>query len=108
MTITRSIKPVGGNDITFSLPQIEKFNLENGLTVYLVKKDNLPVLNINLILDAGTKYDPTGKKGLVNLHPFPGQDADVDFGFGVEKAHTEKSLAVILDLHEFAVCWLMR
>ena len=36
------------------------------------------------------------------------EQADVDFGFGIEKADAEKPLAMVLDLHQFAVAasWL--
>jgi zinc protease len=65
--INRAIKPVPSDDITFHLPAFEKFDLENGLKVFFVKRSQLPILRFNLILNAGTRFDPEGKKGMVNL-----------------------------------------
>ncbi len=63
----RSIKPPAGDEINFSLPEIKKLKLDNGLPVLFVRRNNLPILRFNLIIDAGSKYDPADKKGLVNL-----------------------------------------
>ena len=60
-------KPAAGRKSGFNLPGINIFKLENGLQVYFVHKDTLPVMNMNLVFDAGSKYDPQGKKGLSNL-----------------------------------------
>lgn len=65
-TIRRK-KPVPRRKSEFNLPGINSFELENGLPVYFVRKDTLPVMNMSLVLDAGSKYDPQGKKGLSNL-----------------------------------------
>ena len=43
------------------------------------------------------------KKLLIHLDSLRRQDADVDFGFGIEKTDAEESLAVVLHLDEFAV-----
>ena len=67
MTIDRTIKPSALNDISFSLPEIETFTLENGLKIDFVKKDKLPIIQMNLVTDAGSKLDPADKKGLANL-----------------------------------------
>ena len=60
-TIRRK-KPVPRRKSEFNLPGINSFELENGLRVYFVRKDTLPVINMSLVLDAGSKYDPQGKK----------------------------------------------
>jgi zinc protease len=65
--INRAIKPAPSEEITFRLPETEKFKTENGLQVYFVKRAQLPILRFNLILNAGSKSDPAGKKGMVNL-----------------------------------------
>ena len=65
--IIRRKKPVPRRKIEFNLPGVNSFELENGLRVYFVRKDTLPVMNMSLVLDAGSKYDPWGKKGLSNL-----------------------------------------
>jgi len=65
--INRTIKPEPSEEITFHLPKFEKFILKNGLTVYFIKRNQLPILGFNTVLNAGSKYDPAGKKGMVNL-----------------------------------------
>ncbi len=67
MTLNRSNKPAPAAEISFSLPEVEEFRLNNGLRVLFVKKDTLPMLQFNLICDAGSKFDPEGKKGLSNI-----------------------------------------
>ena len=43
------------------------------------------------------------KKRLVHRYPARRQHPDVDFGFGVVEADAEKTLAMVLDLHQFTV-----
>jgi len=50
--------------------------------------------------------DALFKKGFVDVDAVRGKDADVDFGFGIEKAGAEEALAVVLDLGEFAIAGL--
>ena len=66
-TLDRSKKPSPYGEIKFKLPQIERFRLKNDLNVLFVRKGNLPVLRFTLIAGSGSKFDPTGKKGLANL-----------------------------------------
>ena len=63
----RSQKPGANGEIQFSLPEIQRFKLNNSLDVLFVKKDELPIIRFNLIADAGGKYDAIDKKGLANL-----------------------------------------
>lgn len=65
--INRSVKPEPTNEISFELPSIKEFYLENNLRVLFVKKNNLPILQLSLINEAGSKFDPEGKKGLAYL-----------------------------------------
>ncbi len=67
MILRREIKPMPGNNISFSLPEIVKFNLKNGLEVLYIQKNKLPIIRLNLITRAGSKFDPQNKKGLSNL-----------------------------------------
>ncbi len=66
-SIDRSIKPEPSAEIKISLPEIEKFKLNNGLEVYFIQKDKIPVLQANLLVNGGSSFDPAGKKGLANL-----------------------------------------
>ncbi len=65
--IDRAIKPEETGKISFALPSIEKFRLENGLEVYFIRKNKLPIMQINLVTNAGSIFDPDGKKGTANL-----------------------------------------
>lgn len=65
--IDRKIKPEPTGEIEFSLPHIEKFRLENELEVVFVKKVNLPIVQLNLLVNAGSVFDSNDKSGLANL-----------------------------------------
>ncbi len=67
MNIDRSVKPAPDSEISFTLPGMKSFELNNGLKVIFVKKDKLPILQLNLVISAGSKFDPEDKKGLSNL-----------------------------------------
>ncbi len=66
-SVDHSIKPQPSDEVKFSLPKIDKFNLENGMEVYFIQKDKLPILQLNLLVNGGSSFDPEGKKGLSNL-----------------------------------------
>jgi zinc protease len=65
--IARNKKPSPKTEINFSLPEIQAFRLDNNLVVYFVQKNDLPILQLNMIVNAGSKFDPFDKKGLSNL-----------------------------------------
>ena len=50
-----------------TLPQITEFTLANGLKVMLVEDHKLPLVKGNLMLRAGSVFDPADKAGLANL-----------------------------------------
>ncbi|MCU7500439.1 MAG: insulinase family protein [Ignavibacteria bacterium] len=62
--LNRTKKPQPKGRISFTLPEIEKFTLDNGLEVLFVKKERLPIIQLSLIIDAGSRFDPNEKKGL--------------------------------------------
>lgn len=65
--IDRKLKPEPSGEITFSLPDINKISLSNGLKVYYIHKEKLPVTRINLIIGCGSRFDPLNQKGISNL-----------------------------------------
>ncbi len=65
--INREIKPLPKDEIEFALPEIQSFTLDNKLKVIFVQKNELPILQLNMIVNAGSKFDPGDKKGLANL-----------------------------------------
>jgi len=63
----RTAPPPAGPPPAFSVPAIQKFTLPNGLPVYLLEKHQVPLVQINLLVQAGTAMDPAGKSGLANM-----------------------------------------
>lgn len=41
----------------FRLPEYETFKLDNGLTVYLMEKHDVPLLSVSVVINAGAVYD---------------------------------------------------
>ncbi len=54
-------------DVTFHPPSGERFVLDNGLTVYLMRDNTLPVVHIAALVRTGNAYDPADKVGLTEL-----------------------------------------
>jgi zinc protease len=50
----------------YKLPAYQKFKLKNGLTVYLMEQHEVPMINVSVILPAGSIYDGD-KSGLASL-----------------------------------------
>jgi len=46
------------------LPPVQKFTLSNGLQVVFMEKHNVPLVQINLLVQTGSFDDPAGKEGL--------------------------------------------
>lgn len=67
MKIDRTSPPKEKGIIDFRLPEIQKFDLKNGLKILFVQKDNLPIVQINLTLGCGGIYNPSDKIGLAYL-----------------------------------------
>jgi predicted Zn-dependent peptidase len=63
----RSTAPKPGPPPSLKLPAIQKRTLSNGLAVWVVELHKVPVVNVNLVLRAGSGADPAGKFGLANL-----------------------------------------
>jgi len=50
-----------------TLPSIEKHKLKNGLDVWLVEAHEVPLVQVNLVIHAGSGDDPAGAFGLASL-----------------------------------------
>ncbi|HYE57933.1 MAG TPA: pitrilysin family protein [Rhodothermales bacterium] len=48
----------------FTMPPMQRFTLSNGLPVMLVEKHGVPIVQVNLVVKAGSVNDPAGKVGL--------------------------------------------
>lgn len=67
MNFDRTQKPESKPGLEFIPPVIEEIQLENGLKIFYIFKDKLPLIRLNLMIDAGSKFDPENKKGLAYL-----------------------------------------
>lgn len=51
----------------YQIPDIETFELDNGITFYLIEDDEVPLINMNMIVRAGSFMDPADKVGLASI-----------------------------------------
>jgi predicted Zn-dependent peptidase len=65
--VDRTKQPVLPSPKSLQLPAIQKFTLSNGLQVVLMEKHQVPLVQLNLTIKAGSVNDPAGKVGLANL-----------------------------------------
>ncbi|MGI8788811.1 MAG: M16 family metallopeptidase [Pyrinomonadaceae bacterium] len=59
--------PKARPDPKFTLPTIEKTKLSNGLNVWMVKQNELPIVSMNLVLNSGATLDPQDKSGVSSM-----------------------------------------
>ncbi len=57
-------QPAPKADPKFTLPNIEKTKLSNGLEVWLVRQTELPIVSMNMIFKTGATNDPNNLSGL--------------------------------------------
>ncbi len=50
-----------------NLPSIQNFELSNGLKVYLMEKHQVPLVQLNVVIHAGTVNDPKDKAGEASM-----------------------------------------
>jgi len=63
----RSKCPEPKEEINFELPNIEELKYKNKLPIYFIPKNNLPIVQIGLIINAGSKFDNKDKSGTAKL-----------------------------------------
>jgi predicted Zn-dependent peptidase len=63
----RSIAPRPGPMPSFEPPAIQKRQLSNGVVVWIIERHEVPIVQVNLIIRAGSAADPAGKQGLASL-----------------------------------------
>lgn len=66
-TPDRSTRPEVGEAPDVALPPIQRFTLDNGMRVELMEKRDLPLVQLNLVVDAGTVRDETERVGVASL-----------------------------------------
>ena len=59
--------PKPGPNPKFALPPIQKAKLSNGLNVWIVQRNNLPIVSANLVLRSGGTLDPDDKAGVASF-----------------------------------------
>jgi len=59
--------PKPGPNPKFTLPAIHKTKLSNGLDVWMVSQDELPVVSMNLVLRTGSSNEPDDKIGVAGM-----------------------------------------
>ena len=67
MKVDRSNSPQSTGTLEFHLPKFNEFTLNNGFKILFVQKDNLPVVQVNIIVNGGSNFDPVNKCGLAHL-----------------------------------------
>ncbi|RJP74408.1 MAG: insulinase family protein [Ignavibacteriales bacterium] len=65
--LDRSKKPQPSEEIPFVLPELNRLRLSNGLEVFFIQFDKLPIVQMYMVTKAGSKFDPKGKSGLSQL-----------------------------------------
>ena len=66
-TADRSKPPALGPTPQLTLPAIQKRTLSNGLPVWLIEAHEVPLVQVNLVVLAGSGDDPAGKFGAASL-----------------------------------------
>ena len=60
----RGQPPSAGPASKLTLPSPQRFQLANGLTVYLLEQHNLPIVSANVVVLSGSEQNPVTKPGL--------------------------------------------
>ena len=63
----RSTPPKPAPPPALKLPPVQKQKLSNGLEVWIVEQHEVPMVQINLIVRAGSAADPAGKYGVASM-----------------------------------------
>ncbi|MFC1483547.1 M16 family metallopeptidase [Candidatus Neomarinimicrobiota bacterium] len=63
----RSGPPELGPPPSLTLPPIQYLKLDNGLKILLMEKHDVPLVQLNLVVMAGSGMDPAGKIGLATM-----------------------------------------
>ncbi|MEQ1897326.1 MAG: pitrilysin family protein [Vicinamibacterales bacterium] len=63
----RTTPPVPGPPPALKVPAIQKRTLTNGVPVWIMESHEVPLVQVNLVVLAGSADDPAGQFGLANL-----------------------------------------
>lgn len=65
--VDRSVMPAAGPAPTYDFPDVQRRTLSNGLQLWVVERPGVPIVNVQLIVDAGGMQDPADRPGLASL-----------------------------------------
>lgn len=65
--VDRSKPPELGPPPKLELPPLQRATLSNGLPVLFLEKNQVPLVQVNLIVKTGSVHDPAGKTGLADM-----------------------------------------
>ncbi len=65
--IDRSVEPEKGPDPLLNIPQTWTASLDNGMKIYGIEQDELPLVNFEVVIDGGFYLDDPEKIGVANL-----------------------------------------
>ncbi len=66
-SLLKSPEELDFNSLEFTFPQAEKVTLANGMEVYLLEEQELPLFRITALIRTGSIYEPDDKAGLAEL-----------------------------------------
>ena len=67
VAVDRTTRPLPGPPPELSLPEAVLLTLPNGLEVVVFEKRDIPLVQVNLLVNAGSVRDPAGHAGLAAL-----------------------------------------
>lgn len=53
--------------LDFRVPEAERILLDNGMVLFYLRNDELPLVSVSALVRTGSLYDPQGKEGLAEL-----------------------------------------
>ncbi len=63
----RSAPPPPGPPLPLRLPAVQSMKLSNGMPVLIVEKHDVPLVELRLMVEAGTAHDPDATPGLASM-----------------------------------------
>jgi zinc protease len=66
-SLNRNEQPALGKEVVVQFPETKQFKLSNGLNVYLVERNSVPVVNMSLMVNAGYAADQKDLAGLASM-----------------------------------------
>jgi zinc protease len=63
----RAQQPTAGDVKSLKTPELGRFSLPGGITVYLIERHNLPIVSASVVFEGGSRVDPKGKDGLASV-----------------------------------------